>query len=149
MKTFKKSFMLLAVLALSLISCDWDTSPEPDHPTYITYTISAITENFNGPSMLQSDMEKWIKKNTVIYYEKTNTLAGNETDYARNDPEALKKYEAFKSTLSTFLSTGIKAEIDKGTYGVSKDIKAQGTFQVYVDRDGSVLKSEKMEFSYP
>lgn len=152
MKTFQRLSVLLVVLALSFTSCDWDNSPEPPHPTYVTYTISALAESFEGPQALQLDIEGWIKKNAVIYDRKVDYSTGDVSEFAKHDPEALKNYESFKPKFIAYLNE-LKGRINNGGFGndISK-AKAQATFIVYAERsygDSNKLKSEKVEFSYP
>ena len=153
MKTFQRLSVLLVVLALSFTSCDWDNSPEPHHPTYVTYTISAWTESFDGPEALQLAIEGWVKKNAVIYDRQVNYSTGEVSEFAKHDPEALKNYETFKPKFVAFLNNELKELVKSGGFGndISK-AKAQATFIVYAERsygDSNKLKSEKVEFSYP
>lgn len=152
MKTLQNLSMLLVVLALSFTSCDWDNSPEPPHPTYVTYTISARAESFEGPEALRSDFEGWTKKNAVVYDRQINYSTGDVSEFAKHDVEALKNFETFKPEFITYLNE-LKERVNNGKFG--KDIanaKAQATFYVFAERsygDNSNLKSEKVEFSYP
>lgn len=150
MKTYQKLSMLLVVLALSFTSCDWDNSPEPEHPTYVSYTVSAWQESYDGPTILASDITDWIKRNTIIHEEKVNYSTGELSEFAKTDPTIYPYYDTFKSKFTTYLNNEVKTHLANGDYG--KDVKVQATYVVYANRsygDGKELKSEKVTFSYP
>ena len=152
MKTFQRLSVLLVLLALSFTSCDWDNSPEPPHPTYVTYTISAWTDNFEGPEAVDLDIQGWLKKNAVIYDRQINYSTGEVSEFSKHDVEALKNFDTFKPKFIAYLNE-LKERINNGGFG--KDMakaKAQATFYVYAERsygDSNKLKSETVEFSYP
>jgi hypothetical protein len=75
MKQIYKYALALACIILattSFTSCDWDNSPEPEHPLFVTYTISAGNVSFSGPEQLLTDIMAWVKANSIIYDTKVN-----------------------------------------------------------------------------
>lgn len=138
------------VLAISTFTaCDWDTSPEYDHPTYVTYTISASNDQFEGPEQVLSDIQVWLDKNQMAYDVKLDYKTGEASEFANADTEALKKYGEFKPKFQAFLNE-MSSKIASGTYG--KDAKVNARFNVYVYRaqgQDRTLKSEFIHWSYP
>ena len=142
--------MLLVVLVLSFTSCDWDNSPEPDHPTYVSYTVSAWQESYEGPTILASDIADWIKTNTVIHEERVNSTTGALSEFAKTDPTIYPYYDTFKSKFTNYLNSTVKSRLANGDYG--KNVTVQATYYVYANRaygEGKELKSEKVTLSYP
>ena len=98
MKWIETSLLRLACLFLavtSFTSCEWDTSPEPEHSLYITYTISAGIASFEGPEQLMLDIQAWIKENQEIYDKKVNYSTGEASEFTKTDDDVVKKYEEF------------------------------------------------------
>lgn len=151
MKAFQKLSMLLVVLALSFTSCEWDTSPEPEHPTYVTYTVSAWQESFDGPLQLSTDIATWIKDNTIMYDRQINYSTGDVSEFAKTDPEIYTHYDTFKAKFTNHLNKEVRNQLANSTmYG--KDVKVQATYFIFANRsygDGKDFKSEKVVFSYP
>ena len=119
MKTFKNHFaiLLFAMMAvLSFTACEWDDSPEPDHPLYVTYTISATPSTFAGPDELAADIQAWIKANQKVYDVEVNYSTGDASEFATTDAQAVKRYDEFKSLLSTYSVH----QVHKGCWSISQ-----------------------------
>lgn len=152
MKSFQRLSMLFILLVLSLTSCEWDNSPEPPHPTYISYNISAwLEDGYTGPELLFEDINTWIKNNSDAYDKKVEYSTGDASEFKTTDAEALTRYTAFKSKFTKYLDTEIKTRLAAGAYE-SKDVKVNATFYVFAERlqgNDNKLKSEKIVFTYP
>lgn len=152
MKSFQRLSILFILLVLSLTSCDWDNSPEPPHPTYVTYNISAwLEDGYTGPEQLFKDINTWIKNNSKSQVNKVDYTTGDASEFKTTDAEALTNYAAFKSSFTKYLDTEVKARLAAGAYD-SKDVKVNATYYVFAERqqgNDNLLKSEKVVFTYP
>ena len=154
MKFFEKiSLRLVCMLMLARLttSCDWDTSPEYDHPLYVTYTITASALSFDGPEQMLLDIQAWIKENQEAYDKQVNYKTGEASEFSKTDAEAIKKYEEFVPKFKAYLDE-MKKKLDGGAYNddISGDIRA--LFNVYAARtqgEGGNLKYDQIEFRYP
>lgn len=149
----KISLRLVCMLMLAGLttSCDWDTSPEYDHPLYVTYTITASALSFNGPEQMLNDIQTWVKENQEAYDRQVNYKTGDASEFSKTDAEAVKKYEEFVPKFKAYLDE-MKKKLDGGAYkdDISGDIKA--IFTTYAARaqgEGGNLKYDQIEFSYP
>lgn len=149
--------LILLTLILSLTgitSCDWekiDQSPEPDHPLYVTYTITASSLEFVGPEQLLLDIQTWIKTNQIAYDKQVNYKSGEASEFAKTDTEAAKKFDEFLPKFKNHLETEVKKQLKEGVYGeLETDVSA--IFAVYAARtqgQGGNLKYEQVKFTYP
>ena len=145
------SFVLFGLLTIAgITSCDFNVHEDPEHPLYVTYFISGGDVSFTGPDQLLMDIRAWIKNNQVSYDRQVNYSTGDASEFTTTDNEAVKKYEEeyvpkFKAHLNE-----VTAELDKGTYGKSLQVKA--TFYVYAKRSqgkNGDLRYEHIEYTYP
>lgn len=156
MKLPFKSVLALACLILAgsvFSSCNWekfDTSPEPEHPLYVTYTISAGNLEFNGPDQLLHDIQGWIKENQEVYDKKVNYTTGELSEFSKTDTEAVKKYEEFTPKFRAYLKE-MTQKLDAKAYG--DDITSvSALFYVAASRtqgESGNLKYEQIKYSYP
>ena len=152
-----KKIQSLALLLMSLLvmvgitaSCGLGTPEDPEHPIYVSYTISAGVFSFEGPEELQLDIEAWIKANQILYDTQVNYSTGEASEFSKADAEAIRQYnETFLPKFKSHLNE-VTASLNKGTYG--KDAKVKATFYVFASRrqgkDGD-LKYEHIDFNYP
>ncbi len=151
MKSFKKLSVLLACLALSLMSMECDRSPEPPHVKYISYTISAELDaaTYVGPIPLTADIKAWLDDNEVYYDLPYEYSTGAASEFTKYDTQALSRYEPFKKKFLEKLDD-FKERLSKNAYG--KDVTVKATYRVFAERgqgQDRVLKSETVTFSYP
>ena len=153
MKQIHKYALALVCMILattSFTSCDWDNSPEPEHPLYVTYTISAGSVSFSGPDQLLTDILAWVKANSIIYDTKVNYTTGAASEFTATDADAIKKYEneflpKFKAHLGE-----VQNQLAAGNYGKGAEVRA--SFYTYAKRGQGQqgdLKYEHIEFIYP
>lgn len=153
MKPSLKSLLLIACLMLGASmfnSCEWDTSPEPEHPSYITYTISAASIEFNGPDQLLTDIKDWIKEYQDVYDKEVYYSTGEASEFSKTDAEAVKKYEAFLPKFKSFIDE-CKNRLASGKYGeLETPVKAR--FSVFAKRtqgqDGN-LRYDEVSLTHP
>ncbi len=153
MKTFSKLFMLLACLTLAVstfTSCEFDTSPEPEHPLYVTYTISAGTVLFEGPDLLLAEIQAWIKSNQVVYDKSVKYSTGEASEFTKTDTEAIKKYsDDFLPKFKNYLKD-LSSRLAAGDYG--DNVKVNAVFYVTAHRtqgyEGS-LRYEEIKYAFP
>lgn len=125
-------------------SCEWDTSPEPEHPSFITYTISAAIIDFVGPDQLQTDIKNWVRENEDIYDLEVYYKTGEASEFAKTDAQAVKKYEAFLPKFKAFIKE-CEARLAANKYGeLAAPVKAK--FSVFASRtqgqDGNLRYDE-------
>ena len=149
--------MLACVLlaATAFISCDWDASTEPDHPLYVTYTVSAGYVSFQGPELLLQDIQTWIKDNQIVYDKAVNYTTGEASEFTKTDTEAVKKYEEFAPKFKTYLNNVVMTSLKEGKYDDKENnTKANVTATFFVSaartqgQNGN-LKYEEINFSFP
>ena len=120
--TLLMTLMILASGAFT--SCEFDTSPEYDHPLYVTYTISAGTLEYVGPEQLIVDINAWIKANQIVYDKQVNYSTGDASEFAKTDAEAITQYDSFSPKFRAHLEE-VKGKLAAGTYGeLEQPIKA-------------------------
>lgn len=153
MKTFQKITMLLASLILaatSFSSCEWDNSPEPDHPLYVTYNITAGNIQFTGPELLLPEMLEWIKNNQIVYDKQVSYSTGEASEFTKTDSEAINRYEKeFLPKFQAYLDE-VKSKLASGAYGDGAVVDA--TFYTTASRtqgQGGTLKYEEFKLLYP
>jgi hypothetical protein len=153
MKTLQKNLLLLGCLilaAMSFNSCEFNHIPDPEHPTFVSYTISATNDGFNGPDQLLADIHAWIKDNQLVYDIEVGYSTGEKSEFTKPDNEAIIKYEQFVSKFRAYLSDQ-KAKLAAGKYGnITHPISA--TFNVFAKRfqgQEGTLKYEQIDFHYP
>ena len=153
MNTLHRIAILMACLILSataFTSCEWDTSSEPEHPLYATYSITAGNIEFTGPELLLPEMLAWIKANQIIYDIQVNYTTGEASEFTKTDAEAVNKYEKeflpkFKAYLKEVQSKLASGAYDKGT-------TVNATFYTSATRTqgkGNTLKYEEFKLVYP
>ena len=149
------TFVLLVssmLMLTGLSSCEFDTSPEPpDYPIYVTYIITAQRLSFEGPDVVMSDIEQWIKSNRVAYDVRMNYSTGDASEFSKQDADAIKSYQEFLPKFKSYLETELKNKISSGAFG--EDVKSvKATYSVTATRqqgkDGN-LKYEQVTFTYP
>jgi len=142
--------LCLTLMIVSLTACEFDTSPEPDYPTYVTYTISVGNTAFSGPEQLLTDINTWVKNNEMRYDTPANYSSGSPSEFAKTDAEAVQKYEEFVPKVKAYFEE-VKGKLNSKVYG--SDVNSvHGTFYVFVARtqgQGGNLKSETIELVYP
>lgn len=155
--TKRLSLMLACVLlaATAFISCDWDASPDPEHPLYVTYSVSAGYVSFQGPDLLLQDIQAWIKDNQIVYDKAVNYSTGEASEFEKTDAEAVKKYEEFAPKFKTYLNNVVMTNLKEGKYDDKEtNTKASVTAIFFVSaarvqgQNGN-LKYEEIKFSYP
>lgn len=160
MKTYKRVLMLIAccfLAATSFTSCEWDRSEEPEHPLYVTYTISASESTFVGPDQLLIDILAWIRDHHKVYDVKVNYSSGKASEFAQTDADAVKHYNEFAPKFKSYLEHEVMDKLKKGDYKPdeteeNKTVTVEASFHVFATRtqgeDGN-LKYEEVKFSYP
>lgn len=154
MKTIQKTSFLLAGLMLLLAfftSCEWDASEEPDHPLYVTYTISAGSVEFVGPDQLLQDIQTWIKANQDVYDVQVTYNTGDASEFAATDAEALKKYEVFRPKFKAYIEE-VKRKLESGAYSDQGSNTTKAKFYISATRtqgQGGHLKYEEIELFHP
>lgn len=151
----KRVYIFISLLAglMSLAgfsACEFDDSPEPDHPLYVTYTISAgFGGDYFGPDSLFLDMSNWIKANQKVYDTHINYKTGEASEFTSQDAAAIKHYEEFVPKFKAYLAE-VKTKLAAGEYMDANEVRA--TFYTYAARtqgqDGT-LRYEQIEFVYP
>lgn len=147
----KRLSLLFACMILSLStfnSCEFDTSPEYDHPLYVTYTISAGSVDFVGPDELLLDIQEWIKENQVIYDKQVSYKTGAASEFSKADAEAGTKFDEFLPIFRSYLDE-VKKKLQAGTY---KANSVSAIFYVYASRsqgEQGNIKYDQIKFSYP
>ena len=132
-----------------IASCEFDDSPEPDHPLYVTYTISAGYGEYLGPDSLFLEVKDWIKANQKVYDVKLNYKTGEASEFANQDAAAIKNYEEFVPKFKAYLAQ-LKTKLAAGEYLDANTVSV--TFYTYAARtqgqDGT-LRYEQFDFTYP
>ena len=152
MKRIQKSFLILACPILSMtafLSCDFGDRPDPDHPLFVSYTISVSYEEYSGPDELLTEIKNWIEKNSVIYDTEVNYSTGAKEEFAHSDAEAIQKFEQFLPKFKDYLNDVTK-KLSNGAYGSGANVKAD--FYVYAVRgqgESRNLRSEHVAYVYP
>ena len=148
---FKITFLVVSMIMSSMFtSCDWDASPEYDHPLYITYSITAGSLEFNGPDQLLVDIKGWIKANQIVYDKEVNYTTGEASEFTKTDAEAISKYETFVPKFRAYLEE-VKGKLAIGTYG-KVDTPVKALFFVSATRtqgQEGTLKYDQIAFTYP
>lgn len=152
MKTYQKLFagILCCVMALAgFTACEWDNSPEPEHPLYVTYTITAGPIEYTGSDVLLQDINKWVKTNQKIYDVKVNYTTGEASEFTETDAKAIEVYEAFAPKFKAFLDE-CHTKLAKGEY--EPDSQVDATFFIAATRtqgEAGGLKYEQVKLVYP
>lgn len=153
MKTLQRKLLFLGCLILAVMSfdsCEFNNIPDPEHPTYVSYTISAGSLSFTGPDQVLADIRSWIKENQLVYDVEVNYSTGEKSEFTKPDNEAIIKYEKFVPKFKAYLSE-LKTKLDAGKYG---NIEHPITAIFYVSavrtqgQDGT-LKYDQIDFHYP
>ena len=148
----KTSLLIFSMMIVSAVftSCEWDTSQDPEHPLYVSYTISASAAEFVGPQLLLQDINAWIKENQLVYDKAVNYSTGEASEFTKTDAQAVSEYEIFLPKFRAYLDE-IKTQIAAGKYGEITD-PVTAIFAVYAKRtqgkEGN-LKYDQIKFSYP
>lgn len=153
MKSLFRITLLMTCMMLAsgmFTSCEFDTSPEYDHPLYVTYTISAGSLEFSGPEQLLVDINAWIKSNQIVYDKQVNYSTGDASEFAKTDAEAITQYNTFYPKFKAYLDE-VKGKLATGTYGeLEQPIKA--IFYVSASRTQGKeghLKYDQISFNFP
>lgn len=145
---FLISFTLTIAGVIS--SCEFQSHEDPEHPMYVSYTISAGVLSFDGPQQVQFNIQNWIKDNERIYDKPVSYSTGDASEFRETDTEAVKNYEDFLLKFKAHLNK-VSQDLAKGSYGNDK-LKVDATYYVFAKRtqgkDGQ-LKYEQIEFVYP
>ena len=148
----KTSLLLFSMMIASAVftSCEWDTSQDPPHPLYVSYTITASTAEFVGPQLLLQDINAWIKENQLVYDKAVNYTTGEASEFAKTDAQAVSEYEIFLPKFRAYLDE-VKTQLAAGKYGeITNPVSA--IFAVYAKRtqgkEGN-LKYDQIKFTYP
>ena len=155
MKKIAKFYMMLSCLILavaSFTSCEWDKSPEYDHPSYVTYSISSDVLSFEGPDQLLNDILAWIKENRIDYDKEVSYSTGEASEFAKADAEAIKKYnDEYVPKFKSYLAE-LRKKLELGTFGKLANGKVRILFCTSAGSaqgEGGHLKYEQYEFNYP
>lgn len=158
MSKFTKSFLLIASILLmgALLACDWDDldkSDDPDHPLYVSYTISVGQTAFDGPEQLLADINAWVKANQIMFDRQVNYSTGDPSEFTKTDAEAIKKYEEFVPKFKSYLED-VKRRVADGFYTTAEqpDVTVHARFYTFAARvqgTGNNLKSETFELNWP
>lgn len=144
------ALVCMVLVTTSFTSCEWDTSPEPDHPMYVTYTITAENATFDGPEELLNEINAWIKANSIIYDAQVNYTTGEASEFTNSDAEAAKKYEnEFVPRFQAYLNE-VNSKLASGLYGNGVVVRA--VFYTYAKRAQGKqgdLKYDQFELVYP
>ena len=144
------ALVCMVLATTSFTSCEWDTSPEPDHPMYVTYTITAENATFDGPEELLDEIKAWIKANSIIYDTQVKYTTGEASEFTNTDAEAVKKYEnEFVPRFQAYLNE-LNSKLASGLYGNGVSVKS--LFYTYAKRSQGKqgdLKYDQFEFVYP
>lgn len=153
MKKIHKLLLLLACLLLAgttFLSCELDSSDDPEHPLYVSYSISGNDVSFTGPDQVLKDVKAWYKANSIIYDTQVNYSSGKVEEFVESDTEAVNKYEnVFMPKFRAFL-TELRGKLANGSYGSGVQVKM--TLSTYASRaqgEQGTLKYEQTEFYYP
>lgn len=131
---FKYSVALacIAVAAIALYSCEWDTSEDADFPMYVTYDISATDATYEGPDSLLIDIQKWIRDNMIIYDIRVDYTTGAASEFVQTDTEARKKYDTvFLPKFKAYMKE-LDEKLEAGAY--SDTIQVNAVFYSYATR---------------
>lgn len=149
LKNYLSILVCIILAATAFTACEWDNSPEPEHPTYVTYTISVGLEDYIGSDELLQDIYKWIKANQKIYDKEVRYSTGAASEFASSDADALKIYETFAPKFKAYIEE-VQTKLAKGEYEPDNHVNA--TFYIYAARtqgEGGSLKSEQVKLVYP
>lgn len=152
MKRNHKSLLFLAGAILSMmayISCGFNAPEDPEHPLFVSYSISASYDQYNGPDELLADVLAWVEQNSIFYDTEVNYSTGAASEFVQSDAEAIKKYDEFVPKFKAYLNE-VATKLAKGTYGSGAQVKAD--FYMYVVRgqgESRNIKSEHVNFVYP
>ena len=147
---FSLLFVILLLAGMTLSSCEWDNSPEPDFPTRVTYAISAGYTEYSGPEQLITDIQKWIKENEMGYAADANYSTGAASEFVRQDAQAAQEMNKFLKLFQDYLNNDVRRALAAGTYG--QDVTVRIAFYVYVVRyqgEDRTIKTETVMFTYP
>jgi len=143
-------FAGMIITAVAFTACEFDNSPEPDFPTFVSYAITAeckVTKNM--PAQLLQDINAWIEANRKIYDKEMSYSTGEKSEFAKGDTEANQKYDVFKGKFEAYLDSA-KVKLADGQYGnISTPVTA--TFIMYARRQQGkeTLRYDQIEFVYP
>ena len=151
MKKIHKLSFLFACLIMSMtafMSCDFDGPADPDHPLFVTYTISAGFDQFTGPEQLQIDVKKWINENQIAYDREINYNSSDPSVYEKDDAEAIAKFNDCMVKFNNYLND-LRQKLNSGTYGDVSQVNIP--FYVYARRtqgENRYFKNESVPFVY-
>lgn len=158
MKNLRIISLVLLTLALTVTgftACEWDTSDEPDHPIYVSYSITAGSVTFAGPEQLLADIQTWVKANQSVYDKNIANYTGEASDFIKTDAEAVKKYDEFAPKFRKYLDEDVTEALKAGKYDdteTNTPATVQAVFFTSASRvqgkDGH-LKYEEIKYSYP
>ena len=153
MKSLHQYALLFVTLLLSVTtfsSCEWDTSPEPEYPTKVTYSISASYTEYTGPDKLIDDIEDWVQENQMGYAADANYTTGAASEFVKQDAQAAQEMEKFLTKFKNYLNNDVRNALAAGTYG--ENVTVHGLFYTYVVRQQGqdpTVRTETVVFSYP
>ena len=140
----------LLLVVTSYSSCGFSTPEDPEHPIYVTYTISGSEVSFVGPDQLLIDIKSWFKANTIADDVRVNYVTGEQSEFAKTDAEWIKKYEdIFIPKFKAYLEE-LNTKLSLGTYGKVEQVKMTlCTYASRVQGQQGTLKYDQYEFSFP
>lgn len=153
MKILQKNLLFLGCLILVIMSfdsCEFNNITDPEHPSFVSYTITAGNLNFTGPDQLLADIRSWIKENQIVYDVEVNYSTGEKSEFTKPDNEAIVKYEQFAPKFTAYLSE-LKTKLAAGKYG-NIEHPVSATFYVSAVRSQGqegTLKYDQISFHYP
>jgi len=152
MRTYQKilaSILCYIIATVAFTACEWDNSPEPDHPLFVTYTISAGVAEYTGSNLLLQDINTWIKANQRVYDVEIRYTSGDASEFTQQDADAVKAYESFAPKFKAYLDE-VKAKLAKGDY--EPDNQVDATLYIFATRtqgESGNLKYEQIRLVYP
>lgn len=153
MKTLERNLLFLGCLILAVLSfnsCEFNHIPDPEHPTYVSYTISAGSLSYNGPDQVLADIKSWIRDNQDVYDVEVHYSTGEKSEFTKHDNEAIIRYEKFVTKFKAYLDE-LKSNLSAGKYG-KIDHAISATFFVSAVRaqgQEGTLKYDQIEFHFP
>ena len=134
---------------MTFLSCGLGDKTDPDHPLFVSYVISVVCEEYNGPEQLLTEINNWISNNSVYDDIEVNYTTGAIEEFAKSDADELKKYEELLTKFKSYLNE-LNGKLSKGSYSGVSNVDID--FFVYAKRlqgQGKDLKSEHVRFIYP
>ncbi len=143
-------FVACAFMCTTFIPSCGLNSEDPDHPSYVSYSIGMGYTDYDGPDFLLLEIEKWIHENSVFLKEEVKYSTGATSEFAAADAKAIKEFEKFVPKAENYFAE-VKAKLARGEYGDT--IKSvNGKFYAYVMRvqgEDNTLKTANVPLVFP